>query len=159
MTFIWILTFVTALGCGLAGGVFFAFDSFVMPALRRLTPEQGIAAMQEMNLTAVLPALMIELMGTGLLCVVLLVISLVNLPHAWAIYVLLGTVVYLLGAIGTTMSFHVPRNNRLAALEPTATASAEYWQAYLREWTAGNVIRTWSGAAAAVLLIVGVFVA
>jgi uncharacterized membrane protein len=30
-------TLVTALGCGLVAGVFFAFSSFVMPALARLT--------------------------------------------------------------------------------------------------------------------------
>ena len=31
---------VTAVGCGLVGGVFFAFSGFVMPALARLAPAQ-----------------------------------------------------------------------------------------------------------------------
>ena len=43
-------TLVTALGCGLVAGVFFAFSSFVMAALRRLKPEEGIAAMQAFNI-------------------------------------------------------------------------------------------------------------
>jgi hypothetical protein len=47
------LTVVTALGCGLNAGVFFAFSSFVMKALARLQPAQGIAAMQSINLVAV----------------------------------------------------------------------------------------------------------
>ena len=40
------LTLVSALGCGLIAGAFFAFSSFVMKALGRLPPPQGIAAMQ-----------------------------------------------------------------------------------------------------------------
>jgi len=48
MTFQWqiILKLLVALGCGLVAGVFFAFSTFVMPALARLQPPQGIAAMQ-----------------------------------------------------------------------------------------------------------------
>jgi hypothetical protein len=36
-------------------GVFFAFSSFVMAALRRLPAAQGIAAMQSIHVTAVTP--------------------------------------------------------------------------------------------------------
>jgi hypothetical protein len=46
-------TLVTALGCGLVAGAFFAFSTFVMAALRRLKPEEGIAAMQSINILAV----------------------------------------------------------------------------------------------------------
>jgi len=46
---IFILTLVSALGCGLIAGVFFAFSAFVMKALARLPPAQGIAAMQSIN--------------------------------------------------------------------------------------------------------------
>ena len=46
------LTLVTALGCGLNAGVFFAFSGFVMNGLRRLPAAQGIAAMQSINVTA-----------------------------------------------------------------------------------------------------------
>jgi uncharacterized membrane protein len=47
------LTVVAALGCGLNAGVFLAFSSFVMKALARLQPAQGIAAMQSINLVAI----------------------------------------------------------------------------------------------------------
>ena len=59
------LTAVTALGCGLNAGVFFAFSSFVMKALARLQPAQGIAAMQSINLVAVTPGFMAALFGTA----------------------------------------------------------------------------------------------
>ena len=44
--FLFTLTFVTALGCGLIGGLFFAFSVAVMQALARLPAAGGIAAMQ-----------------------------------------------------------------------------------------------------------------
>jgi uncharacterized membrane protein len=47
--FLAVLTAVTALGCGLNAGVFFAFSSFVMKALARLQPAQGIVAMQSIT--------------------------------------------------------------------------------------------------------------
>jgi uncharacterized membrane protein len=49
---LFILKLLTALGCGLIAGVFFAFSVFVMSALARLQPAQGIAAMQSINIMA-----------------------------------------------------------------------------------------------------------
>ena len=37
------------LGSALVGGIFFAFSSFVMKALARVPPAEGIAAMQSIN--------------------------------------------------------------------------------------------------------------
>jgi len=54
------------LGCGLVGGVFFAFSAFVMNALANLAPAQGIAAMQSINRSAIRPTFMIALFGTAL---------------------------------------------------------------------------------------------
>ena len=42
-------TFLLALGCGLVAGVFFAFSTFVMKALGKLPPAQGVAAMQSIT--------------------------------------------------------------------------------------------------------------
>ena len=61
-------TLITALGCGLVAGVFFAFSSFVMPALKRLPPAQGISAMRSINRLAVTPAFMTALFGTAAAC-------------------------------------------------------------------------------------------
>lgn len=77
------VTLVTAVGCGLSAGVFFAFSAFVMPALGRLPPAQGIAAMQSINKLAVTPAFMTALFGTALACLGLAVWALVAWgPHA-----------------------------------------------------------------------------
>lgn len=53
---LYVATLVTALGCGLIAGIFFASSSFVMAALKRLPTAEGIAAMQSINRLAVTPA-------------------------------------------------------------------------------------------------------
>ena len=60
----------TAIACAAMGGVFFAFSSFVMRALARMPPAQGIAAMQSIDIVAVTPVFMTALFGTAAACVV-----------------------------------------------------------------------------------------
>ena len=141
-------TLVTALGSGLVAGVFFAFSSFVMPALKRLTPERGIAAMQSINELAVTPAFMTALFGTAVAC-----LGLAADGRTTAL-VLLGGALYLVGAIGVTIVCNVPLNNRLAKLHPQSTGAASYWDEYLTQWTAWNHLRTLAALAAAALLTI-----
>jgi uncharacterized membrane protein len=49
------LVFIAAIGSGIVGGIFYAFSSFVMPALGRLPPEQGVAAMNSISVTVINP--------------------------------------------------------------------------------------------------------
>jgi uncharacterized membrane protein len=55
------LTFTATIGCGIVAGVFFAFSTFVMPALARLQPDRGIVAMQSIGITAINPLFMLAL--------------------------------------------------------------------------------------------------
>jgi uncharacterized membrane protein len=52
------------------------------------------------------------------------------------------------------MVFNVPRNNALAAVDPTSTAGAELWRGYVTGWTAWNHVRTAACLAAAALLTI-----
>ena len=45
------LTFLAALGSGLMAGLFFIFSITIMASLAKLTPANGIAAMQSINVT------------------------------------------------------------------------------------------------------------
>ena len=54
-----------AVGAGTAGGVFFAFSTFVMRALDRLPPAHSLAAMQAINKDAPNPLFMAALFGTA----------------------------------------------------------------------------------------------
>ncbi len=144
-----VLTVAAAVCSAAVGGVFFAFSTFVMAALRRLPAAQGIAAMQSINVTAPMPPLMLLLFGTALACVALIVVAVVD-GSPW---LLAGGVVYLLGDIAVTMTYNVPRNNELAALDPSSAEAAARWPSWTAEWTAGNHVRTVAGFASAALLI------
>ena len=144
-----VLTVATALGSAAVGGVFFAFSTFVMSALRRLPAAQGIDAMQSINITAVRPPLMLAMLGTTLGCVALVVVAVVD-RSPW---LAAGAAVYLVGAIGVTGAYNVPRNIELAALDPASAGAAARWPAWVREWNAGNHVRTIAGVAAAALLL------
>src|ERR1700736_5255089 len=60
-------TLAAAAGATVVGGVLFAFSTFVMPALRSLPDEQGMAAMQAINKFAPTPVFMCALFGPSLL--------------------------------------------------------------------------------------------
>ncbi len=145
---------LAALGCGLVAGIFFAFSTFVMKALSRLPAEQGITAMQSINIVVLNPWFMAAFFGTAAVCVVTLVLSLSRLPDLRAMFMLAGSVLYLVGCIVVTLVCNVPRNNALAAVAPTDATSANLWDGYVSGWTAWNHVRTIASLAAAALFTV-----
>jgi uncharacterized membrane protein len=145
-------TLVTALGCGLIAGIFFAFSSFVMPALKRLPEAQGIAAMQSINVLAVTPVFMTALFGTGAACLGLVGWAAISWGGLVAALMIAGGVAYLVGAIGVTIACNVPLNDRLAKLHPQVSDAAGRWEEYVTKWTAWNHVRVAAALAAAALL-------
>jgi uncharacterized membrane protein len=145
-------TLVTALGCGLIAGIFFAFSSFVMPALKRLPEAQGIAAMQSINVLAVTPVFMTALFGTGAACLGLVGWAAISWDGLAAALMLAGGTLYLVGSIGVTIVCNVPLNNGLAKLHPQGAEAAGRWDDFLTKWTAWNHLRTIAALAAAAAL-------
>jgi uncharacterized membrane protein len=136
------LTFAAALGAGLAAGLFFAFSAFVMKALGRLPAEQGIAAMQSINVTVLNPVFGTVFFGTTLLCAVLGVASLFRWNEPAAMDLLVGSLLYVVGTFAVTAAIHVPMNNALAAVAANSAEGAALWARYLVRWTAWNHVRT-----------------
>lgn len=130
------------LGCGLIAGVFFAFSTFVMPALAKLEPAQGIAAMQFINIKAINPWFMTVLFSTAVLCLFLAIFSLLKFHHPTSIYLLIGSLLYIVGTVGITIVFNVPLNDALAKVAPNSIEGSELWAKYLINWTLWNHIRT-----------------
>jgi uncharacterized membrane protein len=152
------VTLLTALGCALSAGALFAFSSFVMAGLRRLPAAQGIAAMQSINVMAPTPVFMTALFGSALACLALAIWALADWDDSFGPYLLAGSVLYLVGPIGVTMAYNVPRNNALARVDPESAEGAALWARYLREWTAANHVRVAAGLGAAALLTVALHV-
>src|SRR5690554_6934483 len=100
--FIPYLIFCAALGSGLVAGLFFAFSSFVMNALARLPREQGIAAMQSITITVLSRSFLTVFIGTTLASVLLVFFSLFNCENPNAVYLLIGSGLYLFGSFLVT---------------------------------------------------------
>jgi uncharacterized membrane protein len=151
---LYIATVLTALGCGLIAGAFFAFSSFVMTALKRLPAAQGIAVMQSINKLAVTPAFMTALFGTAAACLGLVGWAAISWGGLVAALMIAGGVAYLVGAIGVTIACNVPLNDRLAKLHPQGSDAAGRWEEYVTKWTAWNHLRAAAALAAAALLTI-----
>jgi uncharacterized membrane protein len=141
-----LLALLTALGAATVGGVFFGFSSFVMKALSQLPAEQGVAAMQRINVVVINPWFMGVFMGTLLLSIACGVVALMSGSSA----LLVAGLLYAVGTFGVTMAFNVPRNNRLARLDASSPDAIAYWPSYVREWTRWNHVRTGAALASAV---------
>ncbi len=146
---IFALELLAALGCGVIGGVFFGFSTFVMKALARLPTAEGIAAMQHINVVVLNAWFLGVFLGTAAASAVAIAVALLRWPMPGAGYALLGGVLYLAGTLLVTMACNVPRNDALAALVPTAPDAVAAWSTYVATWTFWNHVRTAAAIAAA----------
>jgi len=151
-------TLASALGCGLIAGVFFAFSTFVMPALKRLPPAHSIAAMQSINKLAITPAFMTALFGTAVACLGMVAWDAISSSERPATLVLAGAALYIVGTIRVTIACNVPLNDRLATLHPQGADAAGHWDEYVTKWTAWNHLRAAASLAAAATLTIALHV-
>jgi uncharacterized membrane protein len=149
------LTLVTALGCGLIGGLFFAFSISVMKALARLPSAEGIAAMQAINSAIINPLFLSTFLGTAAGCALVIVASLLRRHYPGSVFLLVGGALYLVGSLLVTVVFNVPKNEALASVAPADPDSASLWAGYLSSWTAWHHVRTVAALVAAASLIIG----
>jgi uncharacterized membrane protein len=149
-----VVSLVAAIGAATAGGALFAFSTFVMKGLQRLPDREGLRAMQEINVAAPQPLFMLALFGTALACVVLGISAATRLDDRAGVYQLIGCLVYV-AATFVTIAWHIPRNDRLAAVDADSPSAAASWRAYAGPWTTMNHVRTAGCLAGAVLLTLG----
>jgi len=148
------LTLAVAVGSGVVAGIWFTFSNFVMGALARLPAEQGAAAMQSINRTVLNPGFFLLFFGTGAAGLALAALSLARWSQPGSGLVILGCLLYLVGAIGVTRFRNVPLNEALAAVTPGTADAAALWSRYLANWTFWNHVRMACTGAAAVVLSV-----
>src|ERR1700736_5611592 len=146
------MTVLAAVGSGLMAGLLFAFSIFVMKALTRLPPEQGMAAMQLINVTIINPMFFLLFLGTAVLCVVLTLYAARQQQSTTTVLLLVGAVLYLVGTVGVTMVFNVPLNNALAGSKAAVSVAPDVWPSYVKVWLVWNHLRAICSFAAAVSL-------
>ncbi|HEY7723591.1 MAG TPA: anthrone oxygenase family protein [Pedococcus sp.] len=146
-----ITTAGTAVASGVLGGALFAFSSFVMPALRRLPRREGLLAMQAINEAAPRSLLMVPLLGSALGSAVVGVHAVISGPGEGRSLRVAGALLGLTG-FAVTAAANIPRNNALAALDPSAPGAAARWGAYVTEWTRWNHARALAAVSSSVAL-------
>ena len=156
MNFITTVSAVVAmLGSALVAGVFFAFSSFVMKALARVPSEEGIAAMQSINVVVINPSFLGAFMGTAVISLVLAGLAIKGWSMPSSPWLLAGALSYLMGTFLVTGLGNVPLNDQLAAVSSADTSAVAVWQHYLDRWTMLNTLRTAAAVAAAICLTIG----
>ena len=147
------LLWFAALGCGLLAGLYFAFSTFIMTALRRIDQASGVSAMNAIDSTILRSLFMPLFFGTTLASLVLAVMALFRWSEPGATAMLAGGLIYVAGMFLCTMFFNVPLNNALAAVDPASAEAASVWARYLHDWTRWNHVRTIASTAARTLYI------
>jgi uncharacterized membrane protein len=155
------LTLALAIGSALIAGAFFAFSAFVMRALGHLPENQGITAMQRINIDVINPWFMIPFTGTAVVGLAGGTWAALNLSQPAGPWLLAASLLYVLGCFGVTMVFNVPRNNMLAIVNAERPQDAfvlpsnePFWSNFQREWTRWNTFRTLASLAAMICTFV-----
>jgi len=120
-----------------------------MKALAELPASQGIAAMQRINVVVLNPLFLGVFIGTTLLSLVCVVVSVLPWSTPRSPLLLASGLLYLVGSFVVTVAFNVPRNERLARLDSVSSEASAYWPTYVREWTRWNHVRTVASVASA----------
>jgi uncharacterized membrane protein len=154
MAIILVLALIAAaIGSGLMAGVFFAFSTFVMTALSRIPSEQGIAAMNSINVVIVRSPFMLLFIPTAILCLLIGVLAVINWRDGASLWMLSGAAIYVLASFASTIVFNVPMNDALARVSASGPEATALWSAYLRDWTWWNHVRTAASLLASVAFV------
>lgn len=143
------LALLACIGAGTIGGAFFAFSTFVMKALAQLPPNQGVAAMQRINVVVLNPLFLGVFVGTAFLAAACVAASFFPWSVPRSPLLLASGLLYAVGTFFVTMKLNVPMNERLARLGSESSEAAQYWPVYLREWSNWNHVRTAAALASA----------
>lgn len=144
------LIFIAAISTALVAGIFYAFSTFIMQALLRLEPRNGIEAMQSINVAVLNPLFFTAFFGAGGASIAAAIAAGLGAPTATLTTTIVGAALYLIGCIGVTAGGNVPLNERLKATNPTEEGAAQFWEDYGTRWTRWNHVRTAASLAASV---------
>ena len=143
------------LGSALIGGIFFAFSSFIMKALAAVPSEEGITAMQSINVVVLNRSFLGVFLGTAMLSLGAGGLALAGWGRPFAAFFLGGAFFYLVGTFLVTGLGNVPLNDQLATVSATDPAARDVWEHYLARWTMWNHVRTAAAMVAALLYSLG----
>lgn len=137
-----VLALAGLLGSGIMAGTFFAFSSFIMPALSRVATDQGLPSMQSINVAVIRPSFLGTFFGNAILCIGVGILAAKQWDLPGAPLFAAGAALYFFGTFVVTVAGNVPLNDALEAVDAGDPAAGERWIAYVRDWTRWNHLRT-----------------
>jgi uncharacterized membrane protein len=146
------LTVAATIGVSITAGVYFAFSTFVMAALRRLSNAQAISAMNSINKAAPNPLFMLALFGTAIVCVLLMISGVQHHDNPGAVWQIAGAALYLVSVLITVM-YHIPHNDQLMRVDPNGAGAGSTWTHFYSGWLAWNHVRTVASVGGTVSLV------
>lgn len=138
-----LLVLVSITFSGAMFGFFFAWICSTMWGLDRVDPNIAISAMQAMNASVRNWVFAPAFFGTPLLLIVVALTGWIVNERRLATCLAMAGIIYVLGVMVPTMTFNVPLNEVLSAVEtPLDLAEAtRIWRHYSEPWQFWNVIR------------------
>ncbi|MEP6713219.1 MAG: anthrone oxygenase family protein [Ferruginibacter sp.] len=157
MTISNVILICTTVCVGLMAGLFFSFSYSVVLGLGRLSNADYISAMQHINRAIQNPVFFIIFLGS-LILVPLCAYKHFSYPVSTNFWLLLAaSILYLIGAFGTTVFGNIPLNNSLDKFDLTnSSLEAINLQRtnFEAKWNNLNIIRTVSSVLSFILFIV-----
>jgi uncharacterized membrane protein len=140
---------------GLFAGLLYAFSVAVVPALRRLTGREHLAAIQAINVKILNPVFFLSFLGPTLL---LPLAAFLHRSGSQFGLLVAAAVLHIVGANGVTIMGNVPLNDQLAKRDVSHLSEAEAdhirkaFQGTGTPWMRWHTVRTLAATAATVLV-------
>lgn len=144
---------------GLSAGFFYAWSVSVIPGTKRIGESAYLETMQSINRAILNPAFFLIFFGTIIFLIIGSAYQL-NAGNTTFWFMLMASLVYLLGTIGVTGLGNVPLNNKLDALNLDDLSSQkilEFRNYYESKWNRLHLIRTIFAVLSFLLSVVALF--
>lgn len=150
-----IVIVVTATLTALQAGLFYAWSCSVMLGFARLSDREFVSVMQQTNRAIQNPVFFASFFGAPIFLVISTILHYGNAPRFW--FLLVPTIIYLIGTFGVTMFGNVPLNNTLDRFDLESATDEKIKQQrenFERPWNNLNTIRAVSSTIALMLFVI-----
>ncbi|MCG8463036.1 MAG: DUF1772 domain-containing protein [Holophagales bacterium] len=148
-----VMLWAAAISSGLMAGVYLAFSTFIMAAFDRIPASHAVSAMNSINKVILRSLFMLLFFGSTLVSAFLVYSGFAMQNDSVSGLVLAAGLIYVIGMFISTAVFNVPRNDRLARVDPDSAEAQPAWEKYYKEWTFWNHMRTLASLVTFVLSI------
>ncbi|MEM8908058.1 MAG: anthrone oxygenase family protein [Bacteroidota bacterium] len=151
--------FVAIILTGLSTGLFYAWMVSVIPGTRKVTDSTYLESMQSINRAILNPAFYLIFVGSPIALVFSTVQQWKSGASFW--FLLMATLLYLVGTFGVTIWGNIPLNDALDALDLVELHDDEknkFRKAYEDKWNRWHWIRTIFSLLALISSLLSVFI-